>query len=102
VSDNLPGTPYSKNMENFDLEVLGDTFRRLNPIQRLWTFVLVLSVLDIRSGNDGNGWARAWVQDKDNVFFDYWAEALNYEPDDLRRKILEMEKRARSKTDIAL
>lgn len=61
-----------------------------DPYVGLWVCVLLLCVIDIFNGEDKSLKALAWVKDRSNVFFNVAAEALNYRPGFLRRKILKM------------
>jgi len=78
-------------MDDFATIEVEDTFSgRLNPYQRLWITVTLICVNDILTGNDRRGYARSFIKDPDNEYFQFASESLNLNPDFFRGKIFEM------------
>ena len=79
-------------MENPNCEMLED-FKRLNPVQRLWVSVLIISIKDLHQNRDGRGFALNWITDTGNIFFDFASESLGVDPECLRHAIFKMLKK---------
>jgi len=74
--------------------IIDQVSRRLTPELRLWIAVLIDCIIAIRYGWDAGGWARAWIEDPENDFFEAAAEALGYKPEALRQRIRGMKPRS--------
>ena len=55
----------------------------------LWLRVLCLSVLEIQDGRFSSSAAESFLFDQGNIFFDFVAEQMGFDPDGLRERIRE-------------
>lgn len=75
-----------------DLDLLQD--HTPGGIYGLWLRVVVLSVLELQEGRFSTSAAESFLFDLGNVFFDFVAERMGYEPEALRERIREALKRS--------
>jgi hypothetical protein len=54
----------------------------------LWLRILCLSFFEIKKGRFSDRAAKEFLLDPGNIFFDFVAEEMGYEPDGLRERIL--------------
>lgn len=76
-----------------DLEALQD--QTPGGIYGLWLRVVILSVMEIQSGRFSTSAAESFLFDPDNIFFDFVAGELGYEPAGLRERMLKALPRGR-------